>query len=173
MRYLLDSDALISAKTLYYRPSYCRAFWEWLEECRAAGAIVSIDKVRDELLNGDETDHLVQWARDRDADGFFLSTRGTMSKYGEVANWAQSKRPAFKEGALRKFLHANAADAWLIAYAASAPSEYIIVTNEVSAPESRRDIKLPDAAHALGVKTMHLFELLELLAQGTFNFRHP
>lgn len=173
MRYLLDSDALISAKTLYYRPSYCQAFWAWLEDCRAAGAVCSIDKVRDELLNGSEDDHLVQWAKDRDEDDFFLPTRGIMKAYGTVSNWALSRTPAFKPAALNKFLRANAADAWLIAYAAASPGEYVIVTNEVSAPESRRDIKLPDAAHALGVQTIRLFELLDLLAQGTFNFRSP
>lgn len=173
MRYLLDSDALISAKALYYRPSYCRGFWDWLEDCRAADAICSIDKVRDELLAGDEDDHLVQWAKEKNSDGFFLSTRGAMTTYAAVANWAQSQKPPFKQGGLARFLRADAADAWLVAFAMKHPGQYTIVTNEIGAPERRSDIKIPDAAQAMGVPTMKLFELLELLAHGTFNFRAP
>jgi hypothetical protein len=32
----------------------------------------------------------------------------------------------------------------------------LIITNEVSAPENRRDIKLPDAAWAMGIQTEKL-----------------
>lgn len=173
MRYLLDSDALIAAKNLYYKPSYCQGFWAWLGACQAHGALFSIDKVRDELLNGPERDHLVDWARERDDEGFFLSSAGAMRQFTALAQWTQNRQPAFKEPAKAKFLRAESADIWLIAVAANSPGEFTIVTNEGAAPHSTNSIKLPDAAAAVGVRTINLFELLDLFAHSNFNFRPP
>ncbi|WP_298012500.1 DUF4411 family protein [uncultured Castellaniella sp.] len=173
MRYLLDSDVLIAAKSVHYKPGFCEAFWQWLDDSHAADVICSIDRVRDELLQGDGDDHLVQWARNKEPTGFFQETKGLMGKFGDVSNWAMSRLPPYRPAGLQKFLRANAADAWLVAYAASFSNEYTIVTNEVGAPEGRRDVKLPDAAAAFGVPTIRLFDLLDLAAYGTFNLRHP
>lgn len=173
MRYLLDSDVLISAKSVYYRPGFCQAFWRWLDDSQAANLICSIDKVRDELFNGDDDDPLVQWATQKEAMGFFLDTRGLMGKFGEVSNWAMSRQPTYRPAGLQKFLRASAADAWLVAFAANFANEYTIVTNELGVPEGRRDVKLPDAAAAFGVPTVSLFDFPDLMACGTFSLRHP
>src|SRR5690606_14649823 len=134
--------------------------WRWLDDSHAARVICSIDKVRDELLKGDEDDHLAQWAKTKQEAGFFLDTRGLMAKFGEVSSWAMLRRPSYRPAGVQKFVRADAADAWLVAFAASAAHEYAIVTNEVGAPEGRRDVKLPDAAAAFGVPTIRLFDLL-------------
>jgi len=86
---------------------------------------------------------------------------------------AKHRRPSYRPAGVQKFIRADAADAWLVAFAASLVQEYTIVTNEVGAPEGRRDIKLPDAAAAFGVPTIKLFDLLDRMAYGTFDFRHP
>ena len=171
MRYLLDADVLIAAKNIHYKPGFCQAFWQWLDDGYAAQAIFSIDRVCDELLNGDPDDHLVRWARSKETTGFFLDTKGLMGKFGEVANWSMRRQPPYQQAGLQKFLRVNSADAWLVAFGASFEHEYTIVTNEVAAPEGRRDVKLPDAAAAFGVPTIRLFELLDLMAYGTFEFR--
>src|SRR5699024_11982821 len=58
---LLDSDALITAKNLHYRPDFCQGFWEWVEQGNLAQKIFSIDTVYQELCTGDSTDFLHGW----------------------------------------------------------------------------------------------------------------
>jgi hypothetical protein len=122
VRYLIDSDVLISSKTLYYRPAFCEAFWAWILLGHAAG----------------------------------------------ISRWAAGG--PFHQAAKDKFLSARSADAWLVALASS-EGDCVIVTNEVSAPQSKKDIKLPDAAAVAGVNTLPLFELLQQFAEGTFSFK--
>jgi Domain of unknown function (DUF4411) len=50
--YLLDASVLIQAKNLHYGLDFCPAFWAWLVENNAAGRVLSIDKVADEIAAG-------------------------------------------------------------------------------------------------------------------------
>jgi len=54
MRYLFDADVLISAKNFHYNPGFCPEFWECILVGHNAGLLFSIDKVRDEMLNGNK-----------------------------------------------------------------------------------------------------------------------
>lgn len=81
MRYLLDSDALITAKNLHYRPDFCQGFWEWVEQGNLAQKIFSIDTVYQELRTGDSTDFLHEWANQANHDGFFLPTKGCLAEW--------------------------------------------------------------------------------------------
>ena len=63
MRYLFDSDVLINAKNFHYNPKFCPEFWDWIVAGHNAGLLFSIDKVRDELLNGKKDDPLYGWAK--------------------------------------------------------------------------------------------------------------
>lgn len=167
-RYLIDSDVLISAKNLHYQPGFCEAFWTWIVAAHKAGLVFSIDKVRDELLAGDDDDPLYEWAQKPELETFFLASEPGAQKWRELAKWAVEC--GFLTAAIEKFLSARSADAWLIAFAA-AGGNFVIVTNEVSAPQSKRSVKLPDAAAAIGVKTISLFELLQLFAHKTFELK--
>ena len=60
MTYLLDANIFIQAKNLYYSFDFCPAFWDWLDRANADQKVFSIDKVRNELIAGD--DSLAQWA---------------------------------------------------------------------------------------------------------------
>lgn len=170
MRYLLDSNVLIAAKSLYYKPGFCTVFWSWIDDAHSGGQVFSIDKVKKELMAGDADDHLVGWAAER-GEEFFLPTKGTLYQWRHLAEWAENRTPAFKESAKEKFLQAEAADAWLIAFAAH-HGDYTIVTNEVSRPDSKKSIQLPDAAAALRIPTISLFDLLDTCAHNNFSFRH-
>ena len=57
--YLLDSDVLITAKNRYYAFTICPGFWESVLHGHSCGRLHSIDRVRQELLNGSEDDDLV------------------------------------------------------------------------------------------------------------------
>jgi hypothetical protein len=169
-RYLLDSDVLIAAKNLHYNPGYCSAFWDWILHAYQVGKVLSIDKVRDELLAGKKEDVLYDWSERAEMSNFFASSRTAAPQWAKLAAWATGQNPPFLPAARTKFLDVRSADAWLIAYT-STSADAVVVTNERSEPASRRSIKLPDAAKALGVKTITLFELLRLHAHGTFSFR--
>ncbi|WP_288408308.1 DUF4411 family protein [uncultured Herbaspirillum sp.] len=169
-KYLLDSDVLIGAKNIYYRPNFCAAFWDWVEAGHASEKIFSIDKVKAELLNAKETDVLYSWAQRPTLSNFFLPSMAAAPKWADLSNWAVDAANSFSMTAQSKFLNAESADAWLIAYAAHAKG-YTVVTNEVSAPFSKRNIKLPDAAKVLSVETISLFDLLHMHARNTFDFK--
>ena len=168
-KYLLDSDVLIGAKNLYYRPNFCAAFWNWIETGHASGRIYSIDKVKAELLSAKEADVLYTWAQRSALANFFLPSMNAAPKWADLSKWAVDEANGFSTAAQSKFLSAESADAWLIAYAAHAKG-YTVVTNEVSAPLSKRNIKLPDAAKVLSVETISLFDLLHMHARNTFDF---
>jgi hypothetical protein len=169
IRYLLDSDVLITAKNLHYNPRFCGLFWSWISHAHKANHLFSLDKVKDELLVGNEEDELHSWAKDPQLLGFFLSSVGCASHWGKLATWANLPKNSFKEVAKAKFLDIDSADAWLIAYAAE-HKDCVIVTNEVSSPFSKASIKLPDAAAHLGVKTINLFQLLNRHSAENFKF---
>lgn len=74
-----------------------------------------------------------------------------MVEYGQIARWAYSKlNNPYSQSALDVFMHADEADAFLAAFAKK--HALTVVTNEVSAPASKSNVKLPDACDAQTVR---------------------
>lgn len=169
MPYLLDTDVLVASKRIHYHPDFCQLFWDWVDAGHGSGLFYSLDKVKDELEGGDDEDLLKQWAKRPHLKSFFLSSKPYTANWQRLAQWASTRSPSFTPGALAKFLDIKSADAWLIAYASGNPGWHV-VTNEVSAPDSKKDVKLPDAAQALGVQTFPLGRILRLHARNNFTF---
>jgi hypothetical protein len=66
--------------------------------------------------------------------------------------------------AIKEFLDADEADAFLIAYSLADPLNRTIVTQEVSAPQKIGKIKIPDCCNALRVNyvtTIQMFRELK------------
>ncbi len=169
MRYLFDSDVLIASARFHYNPHYCQAFWDWLTAGHKAGLFYSIDKVKDELLDGDK-DPLLKWANSADLDGFFQASMPSLPIWRQLSLEVNDPSRDFKMGAKTKFLNADKADAWLIAHAAYSQN-FTIITNEVSAPFSKKEIKLPDASSWLKVPTAPIHALLKKHAFQNFTFQ--
>ena len=72
--------------------------------------------------------------------------------------WIQHHHNYF-DSAKAKF--ASGADGWLVAYAIV--HDATVVTNERRAPDSRRDIKLPDVCNAFEVRYTNVFAMLRSL----------
>ncbi|MHB1681388.1 MAG: DUF4411 family protein [Bacilli bacterium] len=122
MAYLLDANIFIQAKNLHYSFDFCPAFWEWLDRSNTSQMVFSIEKVRDELLAGD--DALAKWAMAR-GDRFFLAPDATiLSSLGDVSIWANSG--VFEQAAVSTFL--QVADYYLVAHALS--RGFVVVTHE-------------------------------------------
>ena len=158
--YLVDSDVFITAKNLYYSFDLCPGFWRSVLHHHRKGRVFSVDRVRNELLAGSRTDTLVQWVRDAVPSTFFLpvDTGAVQSAYTDIMMWVQ-RHPRYFDQAKAKF--ATGADGWLVAYARV--HDAIVVTNEQSAPESRREIKLPDVCDRFDVRRDGTFSMLRTL----------
>ena len=85
--------------------------------------------------------------RDTVPDDFFLpvDTEAVLRAYTDVMIWVQ-RHPRYFDHAKAKF--ATGADGWLVAYARVHGAT--VVTNEQRAPESRKEIKLPDVCDRFG-----------------------
>jgi len=164
VRYLVDASVLMEAHRRYYRFGVCPGFRDCLAWHHKQGVISSIDRVRKEAEEG--KDELRQWVKSKCPATFFESTttKAAGDRYGKVISWAGEQKRYLPE-ALAKF--ATAADGWLVAYAGE--HGLTIVTQEVSAPESKKEVKITDMCDAFEVPCIDTFEMLEKLgAQFTW-----
>ena len=169
IRYLFDSDVLIASARLHYSPAYCQVFWDWLADGHKSGLFFSIDKVKGELLDG-KKDPLNAWAESDDMEDFFLPSLSSIGQWKKITAYALDPAKQFTVAAQNKFMNSEKADAWLIAYAAQY-GNFVIVTNEVSAKQSKKEIKLPDAAEAFGISTVKLFDIMQGYAGHNFSLK--
>jgi len=151
MPYLLDSNIFIQAKNLHYSFDFCPAFWEWIDTEHAKGKVFSIEKVRDELIGGD--DELAEWAKERGADFFLPPDADVVPSLAAVSTWAGSGD--YEPGAVSQFL--QVADYYLVAHAHA--HGFDVVTHEVPARTVKK-IKIPNACIAVNVKCMNPYDML-------------
>lgn len=116
--------------------------------------------MRSELLSGQKTEDLVKWVKNKVPDGFFLrvDTIDVMDAYKDIMIWAE-RHARYSSHAKEEF--AMGADGWLVAYARAHGA--IVVTNERSAPESKKAIKLPDVCAQFKVQYNNTFAMLRTL----------
>jgi hypothetical protein len=122
--------------------------------------VQSIDRVQSELLNGSPDDDLVQWVSKDVPLTFFHSCSDSkvVDAFREIMLWAQ-RHTRYTDAAKAKF--ASGADGWLVAF--SRIHGTTLVTNEQPAPESKREIKLPDVCEKFKVSYVDTFAMLEFL----------
>lgn len=165
--YIVDSDVLITAKNQYYAFDICPGFWDSLLRGHRSGAVHSIDRVKQELLMGRPDEDLVQWVKNDLPAPFFLDTAEpeVIAAFGKVMLWVQ-RRPQYFDGAKAAF--ATKADGWLVAYAMV--HDVCVATNEQPAPDSRKEVKLPDVCAQFGIRYENTFALLRTM-QTRFDLR--
>jgi hypothetical protein len=71
VKYLLDTNAFISAKNGAFAFESCPGFWTWLAGKNQSNEVFSIDKVKRELVA--EKDQLCNWI-ELNGEHFFLKT---------------------------------------------------------------------------------------------------
>jgi hypothetical protein len=155
--YLIDSDVFITAKNAYYAFDICPGFWSSLLVAKESGRVFSLDRIRQELLQGRDDDALVQWVNEQVPASFFLNTQSTeaIEVYTAIMLWVQ-RNPQYYDHAKARF--AAGADGWLVAYAKV--HGHTVVTNEQPRPGARNEIKLPDVCEQFGVRYRNTFEML-------------
>ncbi len=164
MTYLLDSDVFIRAKNNHYRFAVCPGFWEWLTEANHLGIVYSLTQVLEEISQVGKVepepnlDELALWAQQQGAAFFIQPSSESERVYQQIADLV-NRNDQYRQRARDHFL--AKADPWLIAHAHS--MNWIVVTHEVSAPDSQRSVKIPDICSALEprVRCISPFEMLQ------------
>lgn len=156
--YLIDANAFIEASRHYYSFSLAPRYWNWLYEQSVAGTVGSIKAVYDEIADGD--DDLSVWVRDNTPDEFWLAEDDdSVAAIGDLAMWATGPTRQFTQAAIDEFM--ASADLRLVAQAKSRGAT--VITREVANTESKKRVKLPDAAAAVGVTCVQPFQAYEQL----------
>ena len=152
MAYLLDANTFSQAKNEYYGLDICPGYWDWLDRQNSAGNVFSIDRIGDELEQGN--DELAAWASTRGRSFFLPLDNPALREMSRVSNWVQ--RADYQDHAKRVFL--SSADPFLIAYALA--HGHTVVTHEVHVEGERRKVKIPTVCRALQVPSIRIFEML-------------
>ena len=155
--YLPDADVLIASYRDRYPPDLFPGFWDCLSHHLATGDMLIIDRVSDEILF---PVGLVQWV-EQASNGYFPTTadQSIVDAYRQLMDWVQ-ENPQFTPAARADF--ASGADGWLAAYAMVHGA--VVVTNEVSAPDARRKVPLPDLCDQFKIHKINTITMLRRIA---------
>lgn len=139
----------------YYGLDLAPGFWEALRHFQVEGRLRSLDRVREEIHEGDA---LAEWIGET-PEGFFVSSAApeVATKYAELMAWANTTD--FTDAAKAQF--ASGADGWLVAYAAV--HGLVVVTHESHEPARRNAVKIPNACEHFDVAWADTFRMLREL----------
>lgn len=162
LQYLIDANIFITASRSFYDFEFGSKFWDFLVEQAKNGKIASIDKVLNELNNGD--DKLKEWAN-KDFSKYFISTEtdNVLTQYANLMEWADNKRNQYSQNAIDEFMKENNADTWLIALALTDIHKYIIVTFEKENNQIKRKIPIPNVCNEFNINYCNLYQMLKEL----------
>lgn len=152
MAFLLDSNVFIQAKNEYYGFDICPGFWEFIDAEAASGSVLSIARVKGELV--DYGNELAEWARGRNQEFFLPEPEGMETSVRRVTDWVQAAD--FRDAAKREFF--DSTDQFLIAHALH--EGHTVVTHEVHVEGERRRVKIPTVCRAVGVPHVRTFEFI-------------
>lgn len=161
--YIIDSNFFIQAHRLNYPLDVASGFWNKVKQLADDGRIISIDKVKQEIYQNE--DALKLWCSANLPRDFFVDTALVMAEYGRVAAWAASQNHHYLPNALAEFLHADEADAYIVAYALADTANRMIVTQEISQPGRRNKVKIPEACNALNVQFVNVINMFRRLGE--------
>lgn len=160
MPYLLDTNIFISAHRVHYPIDIMTSYWAKIKDLAFSQEIFSIDKVKKEIYKNE--DDLKRWCESNLPDDFFKDSSSCISKYRDVVKWA-ARDPRYTQQAINEFLEADEADAWLVSYAWEYNMK--LVTYEISQPNIKRKIKIPEACVEFNLIFKNPIDMLRELNQ--------
>lgn len=163
--YILDANFFIQAHRITYPLDVATGFWNKVKVLSGSGKIISIDKVKNEIFKNE--DELTEWIKTNIPESFFVTTNtnAVITNYANIAKWANSQNTHYLPQAIGQFLDADNADAWLVAYALSDVTHNYIITQEISEPNKKSKIKIPDVCNHFGIKYANTIELFRKLGE--------
>ncbi len=164
-RYVLDANVFMTAYHSYYSPGICQGFWDCLEHYCLEGSVLSIDRVRAEILG---PPGLVEWRNQAPGGMFAPSGEPEIAdRFSRMQAWVRA-RDQFLPAAKDEF--ARVADGWLAAYAKV--HDVVVVTQEVFNPDIRKKVPLPNVCREFDVPYVSTFDMLNDL-DVHFDWRQP
>ncbi len=162
--HIVDSNFFIQAHRLNYPLDIAVNFWAKVKQLAHDGKVISIDKVKNEIYG--RNDDLEKWCQANLPNDFFkdTSTPDVIVEYAKICSWAISKGQ-YTQSALNEFLHADEADAFIAAYTLSDNLNRIVVTQEVSSPDSKKRVKLPDACDTHNVRHVNTVQMFRNIGE--------
>jgi predicted nuclease of predicted toxin-antitoxin system len=148
---------------MYYPFDVVPSFWNKILELSNKGIICSIDKVRKEICETNNPDSLSKWCENDLSNDFFADSSSAVNFYAKIALWANNSSH-FNQAAIDDFLATDLADPWLIAYAKE--NNLTIVTHEISQPQRKNRIKIPEPCIHFGVKYLSPIEMFRELGES-------
>ena len=156
MKYIIDSNILITAWNDTYPIDYFESVWEWIKLKIMDGEIVICESVYEEIKF--PRDDLFNWLDDALKAASICpepnSLTAVINSYSLAMNKARSN-PIYTASALSEF--ASNADGWIIAHAKA--NGYVLVTEERSNIDSKKRVMIPDICTPLGVKCINTIGL--------------
>ena len=153
MAYILDTNTLITAKNLYYAYDLVPSFWSYMLQEFQKSNVKTIDAVEREIMQGH--DDLAVWFQENVIGGI----AGNGEKYILPVRDLVIMNSQYKDEYKKSFL--SVADPWLIA--AAKAGEHTVVTLEVLPAANTTKVKIPDICRQMGVRFMHLFDMMREL----------
>ena len=151
MKYLIDANTFITPYRGYAPMDVAVTLWDKFEGMSNNGTIVLLDRVQQELnINADALRQWVDAHFNMASIVNFQDCQQAVANYRLVSRWAASQNRS--EKALNKFLDPDKADVFLVAYAATDPNNYTVVSFEVTNHNGSSEFKLPDVCNQFGVK---------------------
>jgi hypothetical protein len=156
--YIIDTSCLTQAHRVYYPFDIAPSFWNFMKQQFAAGQFIYINKVADEIGRGN--DALTSWAQTEIAPALELDCHADaniMGHYGQIMIWGNG-HAQYNALAKQEFSDFSNADPFVVATAIEQSA--IVVSQEISAPQSQKSIKLPDVCNQFGIQHIDTFTLL-------------
>ena len=155
--FALDANVFIEAHRRYYGLDLCPGFWNCLGYHGGRQRLLSIDRIRGELLQGG--DALSRWVKKAPSALFVSSAEpDVVGAFREVMHWV-ARNTQFRPEAKAEF--AAAADGWLAAYARVHGA--VLITHEQYIPDVKRRVPLGNVCHRFDVPTRDTFSMLREL----------
>ena len=156
--YILDTDIFIASARRYYAFRLAPGFWKALLDLAVQGKIQSIDRVLQELQNGD-VDDVLQWA---ETNFSFSSTEDeeVVDAYQDIIQWSTGNLQ-YTDDAKNQLAKKETADGWLVAYVKVHGGT--VATNEKANPEVKKRIPIPNICEEFGVPFVDQFEMMRRL----------
>lgn len=161
--YIIDTSCLTQAHRVYYPFDIAPSFWDFMKLHFTNGNFVFTNKVAFEIARGN--DALTSWAKDQIPTSAELDCHADaniMAHYGNIMSWGNA-HSQYSPLAKADFADFDNADPFAVATALE--KSVIVVSQEISAPLSRKNIKLPDVCSQFGIHHLDTFTLLR-----TFGF---
>jgi hypothetical protein len=154
--FVLNSNVFIEAHRRFYPLDLCPGFWECIAFYCEDLRLISIDRVRSEILDGDA---LSEWVEGAPLELFASSAEPSIvANFASMMSWVGDSRQ-FQSEAQDEF--ARAADGWLAAFAKA--NNAVLVTHETYNPAKKRRVPLPNVCRQFGVDYCDTFTMLREL----------